>query len=270
MDHLDDDSLSHDAPSHDAPSHDAPSHDAPSHDAPSHDAPSHDAPSREDTHTLMNEVLPAPTMPQGPFGGATPRRRAMQKMERLLSFAATGAAIGGCSTSGGRTSEPTVDIPATDGGGAVVAVGTNTASPPPKDTGATLPPPEPSIGYAVVDPMPPPATCAGVAPTVKATATWKQDKGRWVVELALGKPGFTGSSYVVGQAPTAYGGKVVNLKVGADAVAMTVEPTAGSTSIGVQVAVQCAPGTSHLDLNLDLSAGPKAGAKLAPSLYDRW
>jgi hypothetical protein len=221
----------------------------------------------DDAHRLMNEVLPAPT---SHFGAASPRRRTLQKMERLLTFAATGAAIGGCSNNGGRTTDPTVDIPPTDGGGPGVVVGTNTAAPPIKSTATPDPTTEPSIGYAVVDPMPPPAVCAGVAATVKASATWKQDKGGLVVELVLPKPGYTGAEYVIGSSPNVYGGKVINFKAAPDKVVLTMEVSPGTSSLGAQISVKCPPGPGHLDVNINLAAAPKAGVVLPTSLFDRW
>ncbi len=221
---------------------------------------------KDEPHALMNEVLPAPS---GPFGDASPRSRTLAKMERLLSLAATSAAIGGCSN-GATPTPPIVDIPPVGSAGPSIVAGTNTAPPPVKTVATMEPRPDPPIGYAVVDPLPPPAVCAGVAPTVKATATWKQDASGLVVEIALGKPGFAGSSYVVGSPPTAYGGKIIHTKAAADSMLVRVAPSAGTTSIGLSVAVQCAPGQSHLNVNVELKGAGKAGATLGAALYDRW
>lgn len=221
---------------------------------------------KDEAHALMNEVLPAPT---APFGDGSPRSRTLARMERLLSLAATGAAIGGCS--GGSTPvQPIVEIPPAGSGSPLVVAGTNSAPPPVKSAATAEPVLDPPIGYAVVDPLPPPAVCAGVAPTVKATATWRQDKGGMVIEIALGKPAFLGSSYVVGNPPSAWGGKIIHTKAAADSILVRVEPAAGATSIGLNVAVQCAPGQSHVGVNVEIKGAPKAGATLGASLYDRW
>jgi hypothetical protein len=221
---------------------------------------------KDEPHALMNEVLPAPS---APFGEGSPRSRTLARMERLLSLAATGAAIGGCS-SGATPVQPIVEIPPAGSGSPLVVAGTSSTPPPIKSAATAEPIPDPPIGYAVVDPLPPPAVCAGVASTVQATATWRQDKGGMVIEIALGRPGFLGSSYVQGNAPSAYGGKVVHTKLAADSVLVRVEPAAGATSIGLNVAVQCPPGQSHLEVSVELKGAPKAGATLGASLYDRW
>ncbi|MEO7327274.1 MAG: hypothetical protein ABI193_01765 [Minicystis sp.] len=221
---------------------------------------------KDEPHALMNELLPAPT---GPFGNASPRSRTLAKMERLLSLAATSAAIGGC-TNGGTPTQPIVDIPPVGSAGPAVIAGTNTAPPPIKTAPTADLQPEPSIGYAVVDPLPPPAVCAGVSPTVQATATWRQDKAGLIIEIALGKPGFAGSSYVVGSPPSVYGGKIIHTKIAADSVLIRVEPTPGTGSVDLSVAVHCAAGQSHLGMNIQVAAAGKAGATLGTSLYDHW
>lgn len=221
-----------------------------------------------EAHKLMSEVLPAPS---APFGGASPRARTLAKMERLLSLAATSAAIGGCS-SASSPAQPVVDIPPAGSGGPLVVAGTNTTPPPPKASASATD--EPSldgpIGYAVVDPLPPPAICAGVAPTIKATATWKQDKSGMVIELALPKPGFSGSSYVVGSPPMVYGATVLHTKAAADSVLLRLAPSPGTTNVGVSLVVQCPPGQSKVSVNIEVKGPGQAGATLGTSLYDRW
>jgi hypothetical protein len=81
---------------------------------------------------LASEELPAPS----PNPEGNPRQRTLRRLGCLTGVAATGAVVGGYLLS----------RPGEDGFG--------------------------GLGYGVVDPMPPPARCIGLAATVRATATW--------------------------------------------------------------------------------------------------
>jgi hypothetical protein len=59
-----------------------------------------------------------------------------------------------------------------------------------------------SHGYGVVDPMPPPPRCPGVAQTITASAAWRQDEVphadgtkemRWRIVVTLSAPTFAGA-----------------------------------------------------------------------------
>lgn len=45
-------------------------------------------------------------------------------------------------------------------------------------------------GYMVVDMLPPPALCSGVAWETGAKATWRRDDQGWYVQVDLAKPEF--------------------------------------------------------------------------------
>jgi hypothetical protein len=81
---------------------------------------------------LASEELPAPSL--NPEGN--PRQRTLRRLGCLTGVAATGAVVGGYLLS----------RPGEDGLG--------------------------GLGYGVVDPMPPPARCIGLAATLRAAATW--------------------------------------------------------------------------------------------------
>jgi hypothetical protein len=50
-------------------------------------------------------------------------------------------------------------------------------------------------GYAVVDPMPPPARCPGVAGTIKGTATWIDTPAGRRIEVLLERPTAPGTGF---------------------------------------------------------------------------
>src|SRR5262245_34085695 len=74
-------------------------------------------------------------------GEGSPRQRTLNTMERMLTAAAASALITGCSNN--------------------------------KSGGDT--------GYGVVDPMPPPVRCPGVAASVDVKATWKEGQAGLIV-----------------------------------------------------------------------------------------
>ena len=108
------------------------------------------------TKTMLPEVLPDPRRPA--TGASAPRHRTMAHMQRLL---ATAAAVGVASAGVGT-------VAAT--GAATAGCGKSTKVPDGKTDGGAVENNGNTSGYAVVDPMPPPAHCPGVARTVAASA----------------------------------------------------------------------------------------------------
>ncbi len=116
---------------------------------------------------------------------------------------------------------------------------------------------ESSGGYGVVDPMPPPARCSGIAATIKGTATKKAQ----AVEITLSKPGRADAQYDESTAPRVDGGAVssVTHKDGALTMVVSRSPDAGSPPPGapaepplyVTVAVQCSAGPAHLRVEVN-------------------
>lgn len=227
---------------------------------------------------LLNEVLPDPTPPAEP-GNA--RQRVLASVSRLGALAAAMASMqGGCSgeQSGGTAAGPSVDIPGTSGTGGPVATSSDTggpaataSKPPPKATATATNAPDIPTGYAVVDPMPPPATCLGVAPTIQATARWKAaGGGALVVEVKLSKPGRSDATYGGSSAVSAWGAKLAGQQVAADSVVLTIEPQSGSTQASIQVPLQCSQGPAHLSIQLDLSGKPAAQGAVPVTLRDTY
>jgi hypothetical protein len=126
-------------------------------------------------------------------------------------------------------------------------------------------------GYGVVDPMPAPAQCMGVAETIQATAVWKaKEGGGFVVELTLSKPGRADASYVAGEQVSSWNGKITAAQVTADSAVITIEPPAGEPNANALVGVTCTQGAGHVFAALDVSAPPVAGAAVPVRLEDQF
>lgn len=219
---------------------------------------------------LLPEVLPDPTRAHGQDG---PRQRTLWRMQRLAAAAAAGATLGACSKSDGPTK------PAHDPSVATVEV-----TPPPPDAGddsgpaparvvttpsataptATTAPTRPK-GYAVVDPMPPPARCTGLAQSIKASAHWKGSN----IQVELGKPGMHGATYTTGQKPQVYTVPLKRHSITAHKVSLELGIPKGATSIGVTLAASCPHGPEHLRITVVGSGGKlKPGTALRVVLAD--
>jgi hypothetical protein len=219
---------------------------------------------------LLPEILPDPSPDLTPGG---PRQRVLARVSRLSALAAAVAtAQSGCSADkpgNGGTTPPTVEIPGTSGTAVAVDNPTSHPTSAPTNNNATNVPQIPS-GYAVVDPMPPPAVCMGVAPTIQAKATWKAKKGGFSIEVKLSKPGRADASYRTNEEPSAWDATLPAKQVAADTVTLTLEPTAGAKYAGARVPTTCSRGDAHLQIELDLSQAPSANAAIPVTLSDTW
>jgi hypothetical protein len=156
-----------------------------------------------------------------------------------------------------------------------------------KDDGAT-----PVGGYAVVDPMPPPAGCAGTAAQAKATAVWKRvpidgrfsaDGGAdawagWVLEMTITLPESAKADFSQVHSDSGYT-KVLRTT--------TANATTGVYELGLQPSVEAAASFSmsvYVPVHCDVGAMPGAGNGILvaevivkrpgdplepPTLYDR-
>jgi len=183
--------------------------------------------------TVMPEVLPDPRHARGV---SSPRARTMAHMQRLVATAAAlGATTGlaavdlGC---GKTTKVPGDNEPDGKGG-----------TPKPPDTGNTS-------GYAVVDPMPPPAHCAGVAQLVRATAKFVKAGTEVQLEVRFPNPVGRDDFKYSGTAATSYGGKVVTTAQKPDAVTVTIKPDATATNATITVKGNCNAGPSSVMANV--------------------
>ncbi|MEO7096742.1 MAG: hypothetical protein ABI175_26020 [Polyangiales bacterium] len=214
---------------------------------------------------LLPEVLPDPT---AKAAEGSPRARTVRHMQRLLAMAAATTALA-CTKEGEpgirkeneatTKKKPTADPTATE-----TATATATAS--------TTAEPDPTVGpgYGVVDPMPPPAKCAGAAASIKAVGAWKTDKLGAYVELKLPKPTMPDTKYDRKAAPYASGGKIGAPTYVGDDLVLHVVPDAGSTTVWVYASVTCTAGPEHVSLQVDLSAGTAPGSAVKISMYDQY
>jgi hypothetical protein len=212
---------------------------------------------------LMNEALPAPTPQASLPNRGSVRERTLRRAERLLALTVAGAATqAGCATA---PPQPTVDIPGSNNGGVKEVPGTGTVKSKPS-VQATAEPPDP--GYGVVDPMPPPPRCPGVATAATATAVWKKDKKGDYLEIKLGKTTLPGAQYDTSQPSNAWNGTLENVALTATGGTFNIRPTPGVTNIGVAIPALCSQGQSHVQLEINLTSGTKQPP--AVNLSDSW
>ncbi len=216
------------------------------------------------TKTMLPEVLPDPRRAAGSM--SAPRHRTMAHMQKLLAtaaamsvasgavgtvaVAAAGAAAAGCGKS--------TKVPDATGGGTTTT---------PENNGNTS-------GYAVVDPMPPPAHCAGVAKTVAASAKFvKGDPAGAFLMVRFPTPkGRDDYKYLEKAVSVSYGGSVLKTDVKPDAITVTVKPDAGVESVTVTVKGHCDAGPSNIMARVTWTGpGPiKEGTPATISLDDMY
>jgi len=213
---------------------------------------------------LMPEVLPAPS--HRPSGN--PRQRTIGHMNRLLAMAATGAALSACEKPAPKQQGSTVvNVPAPK-----TSAEGDDKPPPPRASDSVMvtpeTPPEPT-GYAVVDPMPPPARCVGLANTVKTRVKWKSAKS---LEIELLAPSMPNAVYVTSEAPQVWGANAKKTTLTPKGVTMLVEIPAGSTGFSASVAASCPAGAQHISISVTSPTGSALQKGTAPrvDLGDQW
>ena len=171
------------------------------------------------------------------------RGRTMAHMHHML--AATAAV--GCSRAEGTQSVTLTPLPT------VPASATDTTSPPPLPPVASAtfsappaPPPSPPdpSGYLVVDMLPAPARCLGLASAARSSARMNMTSAGPVLDLVVTLPahGSRGGSKFTGTATTWGGGQVVSSSFsgGGTVANVRVKPaSAGVTNLDVALGVSC-------------------------------
>jgi hypothetical protein len=116
-------------------------------------------------------------------------------------------------------------------------------------------------GYAVVDPMPPPAHCPGIAQTLAPTAAFEAgDAGALVLAMRLPLPKDRADFKYVDDAPAyVYGCKVVSHAVEAEGTTTRVTVDPGVTSVSVSVKTTCNQGPGTIMANVSWTGAPKPG-----------
>jgi len=171
-------------------------------------------------------------LPAPPSGSPNgdPRQRTLRRLGRLLTAAAAAAAVGGCKHND-------------EGGGS---------------------------GYAVVDPMPPPSQCDGLAQSVHAEARFTSPTA---LSLTLGAPGLQGARYDKTRAPSA-NVSIRQTNVEETAVRLELEVPASTRSIDVVIEAICPMGNGQLrvliaarDPNIELSPSAELEVNLSDNMY---
>lgn len=189
--------------------------------------------SRPEDKTVLPEVLPDPRAARARAAG--PRQRTVAHMHRML---ATAAALGialGC----GKTTGPKAAPGDKRGCGGDKAGGGGELGGSSGDMS--------SSGYAVVDPMPPPAHCPGIADAIAATATREGD----VVVVRFPLPSNRADyKYMTDSPAYAYDATVVSSAVKDGAIVVTLRPESGVRRFGVSVKGFCDAGPSTISADV--------------------
>ena len=194
---------------------------------------------------LLPEVLPPPNA----ASTSTPRARTRERLAALVAMTAAGAA---CSREDPVSIRPEDPSKVKKTQPTAEATTTTTTNP---STTTVVPTVIPTPSYMVVDPLPPPAMCAGLASTIKATAAWKTGSTGSFLELKLPKPGQADAKY--GKTPLTtpvYGGKLLSITPAGDGLVVQVVPDAGSKFVYVHIEASCTKGKEHVYAEMSFSA----------------
>ncbi|HEY2369602.1 MAG TPA: hypothetical protein VGH87_24555 [Polyangiaceae bacterium] len=197
-------------------------------------------------------------------------------MNRLLAATAAASACSRPDTQS-VTIAPLPTVPAT--------TDTTTAPPPPPPTASATftqppqppPPPDPS-GYLVVDMLPAPARCLGVASASKTSAKFTRNGGSVVLDVIITLPtsgAAAGTKFTNAGASSAWSATIVaSTFASSNTVAhVTLQPTTSgsvaSASMGVQLQVSCGSrGNGTLGVNITYANPPSPGTVATVSLHD--
>ncbi len=194
------------------------------------------------------------------------RGRTLAHMHQML--AATAAV--GCSRADVQTVTltplPTVPASATEG--------TVSPAPLPPTASATVasPPTAPTAipsGYLVVDMLPAPARCLGLASATKASARFHASSAGPVLEIVVTLPstGNLSGSKWDGTA-SAWSGQAQSSSFHGPVATVRVKPATGTTSLGISLGVSCGAAGSGAIAVTATFAGPAAGTSASLTLQD--
>lgn len=214
--------------------------------------------------TLLPEVLPVPPDITGrAAAGVTPgvsvRRRTIGHLRRVMAAAAATAAVGTACVK--RPELPPVGLPQT-----------GTPADPGQDGredghGTTVE--NSGFGYMVVDMLPPPALCSGVAAAAQVSAAWLREGDDWIVRLVV-------QSGAVGQLeldarPVSLNGQVLSVEpVGRAQVVIRWKPDSDGQA-GATLRVPASANGQPQSLGIEVALSPEdrvEGAPLHVSVWD--
>jgi hypothetical protein len=218
---------------------------------------------------LMPEVLPAPTRAERSTTNV--RGRTLMHMQRLLATAAAMPLAGACTKTDTQGTQ-TVTLPSSSASATTQGTVEGSLLPPPKETATAKPTATaPDMGYAVVDPMPAPALCRGLATATTTTAVFKKDATGVYLEISATLPTgttWTGTTFVPGQSPSPWSGTVMSSQISSNKATIKMRPTTGSTNIGVQLSITCSAGGGSIAFNATFPASPTETTKPTIAKYD--
>ena len=195
---------------------------------------------------------------------STARRRTVAHMNKML---ATATAVA-CSRPDVQTVTitPLPNTPAS----------TDATPPPPPPTQTTShltppPPPTDTAGYLVVDMLPAPARCLGVANAARATAKFKRESGALLLDVSLSLPSLNGVGQVTftGTPPSAWSAQVVSstARSGGTTGAARLKPN--GSNAGVSFEISCgAQGIGTLAVDVTFASPPTEQTPVTLNLHD--
>jgi hypothetical protein len=186
-------------------------------------------------------------------------------MQRLLATTAAVVPLASCTRSDTQTTQ-TVTIPASTASATHMDDAAQGSLLPPLATTAatTVAKPPDDMQYMVVDPMPTPAKCIGLATATHASATFKRDPGGLILEVMVSLPtgaGWAGTTFASGTQPSPWSGQLVSSNVGPTMASARIRPTAGVSSLGVTFSIMCAAGPGSLSITASFPSTPVDGTK---------
>jgi len=115
-------------------------------------------------------------------------------------------------------------------------------------------------GYAVVDPMPPPAKCYGLG--VVATATWvTTDAGARAIALEISDPTYSGASFTPDPV-NVLSGTLVSTETSPSGRKVVVVPEPGRGSVIMTLDVRCTAGPGAINISASWGSTPDGGQEL--------
>lgn len=192
------------------------------------------------------------------------RQRTLMHMHRMVATAVGTAAA--CTKPDATQGPQTVTLPS------ATATTSTTAPPPPPTTASTAstPPPQPTAtsghGYLVVDMLPAPALCAGIAASTTTSTTYQIGKGGAVVLRITVHLG--GGATWSGVIPSAWGGILQSYTTNSskDVVDLFVKPQAAQ--VGLSIPITCPKGPGTISVSVVGPAAPKPGDTTTVNIYD--
>jgi hypothetical protein len=193
------------------------------------------------------------------------RQRTLHHMRRMVATATAVGTAAACSKPDATQGPQTVSLPS------ATTPTASTPPPPPPSVTATVsaaptvdPPPE--HGYMVVDMLPAPARCAGIAAATTTSTTYVTGKGGGVVLRVTVHLG--GGATWTGMVPSAWGGILQSHSANAakDVVDLYVKPQA--VQIGLSIPITCSKGPGTISVAVTGPAAPKPGDATTVTIDD--